>query len=133
MKWMLDTDTCIGIIKRQPATAIRKLTGRSVGQVGISAITLGELEYGASKNARSAVARAALGEFLLPLEVAAFDAAAAHDYGRIRAALERGGKPIGPLDTLIAAHALALGVVLVSHNAREFGRIAGLRVDDWMN
>ena len=101
--------------------------------IGISAITLGELEYGASKSVRAAAARAALGEFLLALEVAPFDTTAAHDYGRIRAALERGGRPIGPLDTLIAAHALALGVVLVSHNAREFGRVAGLRVDDWMN
>ena len=133
MKWMLDTDTCIGIIRRQPAAALRKLTGKSVGQVGISTITLGELEYGASKSVRAAAARAALGEFLLALEVAPFDTTAAHDYGRIRAALERGGRPIGPLDTLIAAHALALGVVLVSHNAREFGRVAGLRVDDWMN
>ena len=85
------------------------------------------------RRARAAVVRAALGEFLLALEVAPFDTTAAHEYGRIRAALERSGKPIDPLDTLIAAHALVLGVVLVSHNAREFGRVAGLRVDHWMN
>ncbi len=132
IKWLLDTDTCIGIIKRQPPAAIRKLTSKSVGQVGISAITLSELEYGASRSGRPDAARAALSEFLLPLIVAPFDSRAAQAYGPVRAALEKLGQPIGPLDTLIAAHALALDTVLVSHNLREFRRIPELRVEDWL-
>ncbi len=132
MKWMLDTDTCIAIIKRQPESALRKLRGKSIGQVGISSITLGELAFGAAKSARREVSRAALGEFLLALEIAAFDESAAMQYGDVRASLARSGKPIGPLDTFIAAHALAIDAVLVTHNTREFGRLEGLRLEDWL-
>jgi tRNA(fMet)-specific endonuclease VapC len=131
MKWMLDTDTCIAIIKKHPG-ALKKLRGKSIGQVGISAITLGELAFGAAKSNQPAEANAALGDFLLALEVAPFNEHAAMHYGPVRASLSRRGKPIGPLDTLIASHARALEVVLVSHNAREFGRVEGLRVDDWL-
>jgi tRNA(fMet)-specific endonuclease VapC len=132
MKWMLDTDICIAIIKRQPDSALRRLSGKSTGQVGISSITLGELAFGASKSSRPKESNAALGEFLLALEVAAFDESAAMCYGTVRASLAQGGTPIGPLDTLIAAHALALDAVLVTHNIREFSRVAGLRLDDWL-
>ncbi|HEX3398013.1 MAG TPA: type II toxin-antitoxin system VapC family toxin [Steroidobacteraceae bacterium] len=132
MKWMLDTDTCIAMIKHQPASILRRLSGKSIGQVGISSITLGELAFGASKSGRSQQSKAALGEFLLALEVAAFDEVAALQYGSIRAALERHGTPIGPLDTLIAAHALSTDSVLVSHNTREFKRVPGLRCEDWL-
>ena len=76
--------------------------------------------------------RLALAEFLLPLEIAPFDDATAAAYGNVRAALEKKGKSIGPLDTLIAAHALALGAVLVTHNTREFARVPGLSVEDWV-
>jgi tRNA(fMet)-specific endonuclease VapC len=131
MKWMLDTDTCIAIIKKHPG-ALKKLRGKSIGQVGISAITLGELSFGAAKSTQPAEAGAALGDFLLALEVAPFNEQAAMHYGPIRASLSRRGKPIGPLDTLIASHARALEVTLVSHNIREFGRVEGLRVDDWL-
>jgi tRNA(fMet)-specific endonuclease VapC len=129
---MLDTDTCIAIIKKQPANALRKLRGKSIGQVGISSITLGELAFGAAKSAKPEVATAALAEFLLALEIAAFDDDAAMAYGQVRASPARRGTPIGPLDTLIAAHALAIDVVLVSHNAREFARVEGLRLEDWL-
>lgn len=129
---MLDTDTCIAIIKQQPANALRKLRGKSIGQVGISSITLGELAFGAAKSTKQKEANAALVEFLLALEVAAFDSDAAMTYGGIRASLARLGTPIGPLDTLIAAHALAIDVVLVSHNTREFARVEGLRLEDWL-
>jgi tRNA(fMet)-specific endonuclease VapC len=132
MKWMLDTNICIAIIRRQPEVALKRLRGKAVGQVGISSITLAELEFGAAKSQRSEQARLALAEFLLPLEVAAFDDAAAAAYGRVRAALEKRGKPIGPLDTLIAAHALARGAVLVSDNTREFARVKDLPVENWL-
>lgn len=108
-----------------------RLRGKQVGQVGLSSITLAELEFDAAKSQRRTQARAALSEFLLPLEVAPFDEAAAEVYGTVRAALERKGRPIGPLDTLIAAHALALGSVLVTNNTREFRRVPGLAVEDW--
>jgi tRNA(fMet)-specific endonuclease VapC len=132
MKWMLDTDTCIAIIKRQPPNALKKLRGKSIGQVGLSSVTLGELAYGAAKSVRPQAAAAALTEFLLALEVAPFDADAAHTYGRVRARLAQQGTPIGPLDMIIGAHALVLDVILVTHNTREFARIEGLRVEDWL-
>lgn len=131
MKWMLDTDTCIAIIKGKPTSVLKKLRGKSVGQVGISSITLGELAFGAAKSSRGEEAHAALSEFLLPLEIASFDSDAAASYGQLRASIEKRGTPIGPLDTLIGAHAVALDVVLVTHNTREFSRIDTLRLDDW--
>jgi tRNA(fMet)-specific endonuclease VapC len=132
MRWMLDTDTCIALIKQHPDAALKKLRGKSTGQVGISSITLGELAFGASKSSKSKESYAALGEFLLPLDVAEFGDRAAMQYGEVRALLAQQGKPIGPLDTLIAAHALAIEAVLVTHNTREFGRVQGLRVEDWL-
>lgn len=131
MKWMLDTDTCIAIIKGNPASALKKLRGKSVGQVGISSVTLGELACGAAKSGRREEAHTALSEFLLALEIASFDSEAAVSYGQVRASLEKRGTP-GPLDTLIAAHAAALDVILVTHNTREFKRIDALRLEDWM-
>ena len=131
MKWMLDTDTCIAIIKKHPI-ALKKLRGKSIGQVGISSITLGELAFGAEKSSRPEDARTALDEFLLALEIAAFDEHAAKRYGGVRGSLARRGKPIGPLDTLIGSHAQVMDVVLVTHNTREFAHIEGLRLEDWM-
>ena len=131
MKWMLDTDTCIEIIKKHPI-ALKKLRGKSIGQVGISSITLGELAFGAEKSSRPEDARAALDEFLLALEIAAFDEHAAMSYGEVRGSLARHGKPIGPLDTLIGSHAHVMDVVLVTHNTREFAQIEGLRLEDWI-
>jgi tRNA(fMet)-specific endonuclease VapC len=132
MKWMLDTDTCIAIIKRKPESALKRLRGKSIGQVGISSITLGELSFGAAKSARREQANAALGEFLLALEVAPFEGEAASRYGDVRASLATRGTPIGPLDTLIGAHAWVLDAILVTHNTREFSRIEGLRLEDWL-
>jgi tRNA(fMet)-specific endonuclease VapC len=132
MKWMLDTDTCIALIKRQPPNLIKRLQAKAVGDVGISSITLAELRFGVSKSARRQQNEAALDQFLLPLDIAAFDELAADSYGDVRAELESNGTPIGPLDTLIAGHALSLNVVLVTHNMREFRRITGLRIDDWL-
>ncbi len=132
MRWMLDTDTCIAIIRRRTEAVLRRLSAKSVGQIGISSITLSELSYGVARSSRRAESAGALQEFLLPLEVAAYDIAAAEMYGKVRAALTAAGSPIGPLDTLIAAHAVSLDVTLVTHNQREFRRVAGLRTEDWI-
>jgi len=130
VKWMLDTDTCIAVIKKHPV-ALKKLRGKSIGQVGLSSITLGELAFGAEKSSRPKDAHEALREFLLALEIAAFDDQSAMTYGEVRASLARSRKPIGPLDTLIGSHARSLDVILVTHNTREFARIEDLRLEDW--
>jgi tRNA(fMet)-specific endonuclease VapC len=131
MKYLLDTNICIYLIRRRPATVIRELVKHPLGDVGLSSITVAELQYGVAKSAEQERNRLALEQFLVPLAIAEFDAHAAEAYGLIRASLERQGTPIGSLDTLIAAHALSLGVTLVTNNEREFGRVPGLRVENW--
>lgn len=128
---MLDTNVCIAIVRKRSEAALRRLRGKSVGQVGISSITLAELEFGVARSSRPDEARAALDEFLLPLEIAGFDEACASSYGTVRSRLETRGKPVGPLDTLIAAHALSMHAILVTNNRREFDRVEGLAVEDW--
>jgi tRNA(fMet)-specific endonuclease VapC len=93
---------------------------------------LGDLACGAGKSAKPEEAHAALSDFLLTLEVAAFDDDAAMQYGKVRASLTRRGKPIGPLDTLIAGHALALDAILVTHNTPEFAQVEDLSLEDWV-
>jgi tRNA(fMet)-specific endonuclease VapC len=131
MRYMLDTNACIALIKRKPAAAIRRFTSLLPGDVGLSSITLAELRYGVAKSAVVEKNAEALAEFLVPLEIADFGTAAAEAYGHIRAGLEKAGTPIGPLDTQIGAHAVSLGAVLVTNNVREFRRIPGLKVEDW--
>ncbi|HUT08318.1 MAG TPA: type II toxin-antitoxin system VapC family toxin [Candidatus Latescibacteria bacterium] len=132
MRFMLDTDSCIALIKRKPAKMLDKLTSHAPGDVGLSTVTLAELRYGVAKSAQKERNRQALDEFLLPLEIADFGETAADAYGEVRAALEKAGTPIGPLDTQIGAHALSLDAVFVTHNVREFRRIPGLAVEDWL-
>jgi tRNA(fMet)-specific endonuclease VapC len=132
MRFMLDTDSCIALIKRKPVGILRKITSLGPGDVGISMITLAELRYGVAKSAQKERNSQALDEFLLPLEIADFDETAADAYGEVRAALEKAGTPIGPLDTQIGAHAFSLGAVLVTHNTCEFRRVPGLAVEDWL-
>lgn len=131
MKLMLDTNICICLIKRWSEKIIGNLKKHTAGEVGISSITLAELQYGVVKSRHKKQNRIALEEFVLPLEIAPFDEKAAETYGIIRSQLEKTGKPIGSLDTLIGAHALCLGVTLVANNVREFKRIKGLKVVDW--
>ncbi len=131
-RYLLDTDTSIYLIKRQPPIALVKLQSLEVASVGISSITLSELEYGVAKSSMPHKNKLALAQFLAPLEILAYDDAAAAQYGSIRAFLESQGTPIGPLDTLIAAHALALGCVLVTNNEREFSRVPALVVENWV-
>jgi len=132
MKVMLDTNTCIAIIKRKPPQVIRRFNAYKVGDVGISWVTLAELEFGVAKSQHLEKNQAALDEFVLPLEIANLNREAARVYGRVRAALEKKGTPIGALDMMIGAHALSLGVTLATNNTREFSRIKGLTVVDWL-
>ena len=131
MRYMLDTNLCIYAIKHRPPEVLEALRLHESAGLGLSSITVAELEFGVYKSG-SARNHKALRQFLEPLEIADFDRAAAASYGRLRAHLEAAGTPIGPLDTQIAAHALALGLTLVSHNTREFSRVPGLRLDDWV-
>ena len=132
MKTLLDTDTCIELIRARSPQIVRRLKRYSPGEVGISSITLAELEFGVARSSRPDQNREALDNFTSLLEVAPFDDAAARAYGGIRADLQQHGIAIGSLDMLIGAHALSLGVTLVTHNTREFARIPGLRLADWM-
>ena len=131
MKWMLDTNICIDIIKERPRSVLDRFKDHAVGDIGISVLTLAELEYGVSASSRPAKNREPLDQFVSPLEIAPFGRAATAAYGRLRAALEKRGQMIGSMDLLIAAHAVGLDVRLVTHNSREFGRVPGLTIEDW--
>ena len=131
MKYLLDTNIYIYLIRHKPAQVVERFNQHEAGEIGISSITVGELWYGVEKSQRPEQNGPALIHFLLPLEIAFFDERAAMSYGKVRAALERQGTPIGSLDTLIAAHTMSLEAVLVTNNAREFERIPGLEVVNW--
>jgi len=131
MKFLLDTNMCIYLIKKKPPQVLEKFNDYSVGEIGVSSITVAELQYGVEKSQRLAQNRRALRQFLIPLVIADFDERAAEAYGKTRAALEAQGTPIGALDTLIAAHALCLGLTLVTNNTSEFSRVADLRLANW--
>lgn len=147
---LLDTDTFILLLrgtallhprtvreKNVASSAVRirercRKESREGRPVGLSAISLAELEFGLRASGRYEEKRPALQQTLLPFVSFAFDPVdCVHHYGRIRSALEKSGKTIGPLDLLIAAHALALDATLITHNAREFRRVPGLEVEDW--
>jgi tRNA(fMet)-specific endonuclease VapC len=111
--------------RNQPATQSRE-------DICISSVTLAELRYGVAKSQFKAKNQSALDEFILPLEVADFNEAASAVYGTLRADLEAKGTPIGALDTMIGAHALSLGLALVTNNTKEFNRVVGLKIVDWL-
>ena len=129
--FLLDTNICAHLINRRPERVYPRLVAHRNDGVGLSSLTVAELRYGADKSSRPAQNHSALNEFLAPLDVYAFDAEAAVVYGSVRVDLERRGLPIGPLDLLIAAHALSLDAVLVTNNVREFARVPGLRLENW--
>jgi tRNA(fMet)-specific endonuclease VapC len=132
MTYLLDTNTCIYIINKKPASAIRKIQTRQPEQVAISSITIAELEYGVARSQQPERNRVALLGFLMPFTILDFDHEAATFYGIIRSSLEKVGKPIGPMDLLLAAQARARNMVLVTNNLREFKRVEGLRVENWV-
>ena len=129
--YLLDTNICIYVIRRRPTHVVDRLIAHDPREVAISSVTLAELEFGVEKSTAQIRNRAALELFLAPLQVLAFDAGAAKRYGAIRADLERKGRPIGGLDLMIAAHALAVEAILVTNNPREFTRVPRLRIENW--
>lgn len=131
MRYLLDTNIVIYTIKRRPPEVAARFAELQADELCLSSISLSELLSGAAKSQQPAKAMEAVAAIGEVLEIAAFDQAAARAYGPLRAELERQGRPIGALDTLIAAHALSLDATLVTHNAGEFGRVPGLRVEDW--
>ncbi|OGV72518.1 MAG: hypothetical protein A3K19_32795 [Lentisphaerae bacterium RIFOXYB12_FULL_65_16] len=131
MRYLLDTDTCVDIIRQKLPAVLTRLRREPVGTVCISTITLSELDYGVEKSSDPDRNRIALTEFLTPLQVLPYDDRAATRYGAIRAGLEARGVPISSLDLLIAAHALSLGLTVVTGNGREFARVPGLQVENW--
>ena len=132
---LLDTNICIDLLNQRPGfeAILRRLDNRQQGEVALSAITLAELRFGIAASQRRDVNLAKLELFLAVFEIAPFDAPAATAYGSLRARLKALGTPIEPLDTLIAAHALALGAVVATNNVRQFGRVPGLTVENWLD
>ena len=130
--YMLDTDICIYVIKRKPVSVLKHLESLQPGQLALSVITFAELMNGAKKSQhveKNVAKLNALNEFL---EILPFDKQAAIAYGDIRSSLEKQGRVIGSNDLLIAAHALSLDCILVTNNQREFNRVDGLKIENWV-
>lgn len=131
LRYMLDTNVCIRVLRDRP-TAIRERFNLEADGLCISTVVLTELLHGAAKSDRPEHNRMEVERFSARLEVVAFDEIAAHHAAEIRAALERAGTPIGGYDVLIAGHARSRGLTVVTGNLREFGRVGGLRCEDWL-
>ena len=131
MRYMLDTNVCIHAIKKKSRTVIANILRHDPDELCISAITYAELMHGVEKSLEPKRNRIALTLFLSSITILEFDSYAAEEYGKVRAELEKNGTPIGPMDTLIAGHARAEGMTLVTNNTREFRRVEELDVEDW--
>jgi len=131
MTWLLDTNILIAISKRHPAV-LPRLERMASSAIVLSSIVLAEIEYGIAKSARQQINRQVFDAITSSFGVQQFDLAAAREFGILRVELERQGRVIGPYDMLIAAHALALDCTLVTDNVREFERIGGLKLDNWL-
>jgi tRNA(fMet)-specific endonuclease VapC len=131
LRYMLDTNICIYVIKSRPA-GLRERFNSLADQLCISAITFAEIIYGAEKSARPVENLAILEQFAARLDILPFGERAATHYGQLRAELERAGHPVGLHDMMIGGHARSEGLTLVSNNLREFQRMAGLRLENWV-
>ena len=129
---LLDTNICIHVINARPPAVLARFRQHQMGEIGLCSVVAAELAYGVAKSG-SARNREALEMFLAPLLILPFDEAALWVYGDLRAELERKGTPIGALDTLIAAHALSQQSTLVTNNTREFARVRGLSLENWLD
>ncbi|OPX35891.1 MAG: VapC toxin family PIN domain ribonuclease [Desulfobacteraceae bacterium 4484_190.1] len=132
MKYLIDTNICIYIMNKRPTGIIHKFKQFDVGEIGVSTITVSELQYGVSKSKNRRLNKQRIEEFLFPLEILPYDEIASTIYGDIRVQSEKRGEPIGPLDLLIAAHALSRNLVLISNNEKEFKRVKNLKVENWV-
>ena len=131
MRYMLDTNICIYVIKHKPEKVLKKLQTIHPEDVCISSVTYAELVHGVEKSAAVEKNRLALSMLLANMEILDFDAQAADCYGKIRADLEKKGRPIGPLDMMIAGHAQSLGYTVVTNNVKEFSGVSSLRIENW--
>ena len=131
MTYMLDTNICIYVMNNRPEKVLKRFRDALDSGLCISSITLAELEYGMTHSSNPAKNEQALLRFLAPISILPFGPAAASEYGAIRAKLQAAGKPIGPLDMLIAAHAKSEEMVLVTNNVQEFARVEGLEIENW--
>lgn len=131
IRYLLDTDICIYLIKRRPPNVLDQFKKHPPNEVAVSVVTLFELEYGAAKSNQPQRARKAVKKFLTPVNILDMDRAAAAEAAAIRARLESKGQPIGPYDVLIAGLARSGGLTLVTNNTREFERIGGLSLENW--
>lgn len=131
MRYMLDTNICIYAIKYKPEQVFLKLQKHDPSEVCISSVTYAELAYGVEKSQSIEKNRVALALLLANIEIMDFDSFAAESYGKIRADLEKAGKPIGSLDMMIAGHAKSLGYTIVTNNTKEFMRVNGLKLENW--
>jgi tRNA(fMet)-specific endonuclease VapC len=131
LQYMLDTNICIQVIKTYPPELLERFNALAE-QLCISVITLGELHYGAEKSARRLQNLQAIEHFSARLDVLSFSPKAAAHYGQVRVELERAGTPVGPHDMLIGAHARSEGLIVVTNNRREFDRMPGLRIENWI-
>lgn len=130
--YLLDTNILSAALRGEPKVLLSRLVGLAPSRLHLSSIVLAELAAGAELSKRKAATRAAVAEMTAGMAVLPFDADCATAYGRIRAALERKGALIGPMDMLIAAQAVSAGLVLVTDNLREFKRVPGLQCENWM-
>jgi len=128
---LLDTNICIHVINAKPPAVLDRFRQHRMGEIGLCSVVAAELAYGVAKSG-SARNRQALEMFLAPLVILPFDEAALWAYGDLRAELERKGTPIGALDTMIAAHALSQQSTLITNNTREFARVPGLALENWV-
>ena len=131
MNYLIDTNICIYVMNKRPHEVIQKFKNIEIGQICISSITVSELYYGVSKSKLQKQNSKRLEEFLTPFEILPYDETASKFYGSIRSQLESQGSVIGPLDMLIAAHALSNDLVLVTNNEKEFKRIESLKIENW--
>lgn len=132
MRYMLDTNICIYLIKHKPPQVFEKLQEHNPDEICISSVTYAELVHGVEKSKAVERNRLALTILLSNIEILDFDMKAAEEYGRIRADLEKKGTPIGPLDMMIAGHAKSLGYTVVTNNVGEFKRVEGLQYENWV-
>ena len=132
MRYMLDTNICIYLIKHKPLQVFEKLQEHNPDEICISAVTYAELVHGVEKSKAVERNRLALTILLSNIEILDFDMNAAEEYGRIREDLEKKGTPIGPLDMMIAGHAKSLGYTVVTNNVGEFKQVEGLQYENWV-
>ena len=131
MRYMLDTNICIYAIKHKPERVFQKLQEVDPEDVCVSSVTYAELVHGVEKSAAVEKNRLALSMLLANIGILNFDVYAADSYGKIRAGLEKKGTPIGPLDMMIAGHAMSKGYTVVTNNVKEFSRIPDLKIENW--